>query len=1293
MTSSKAGKRDTHRASNFHRTLLSLALACCFTFCFLALPQLFAQTGGEGGIQGSVLDSTGAAIPKATVTATNTATGVKTTRTASSDGLYTISPIIPGVYTVEATATGFSGFIQKNLAVDALKLTGLNVTLTIGTATQEVTVTDAPPALETTNATLGTVMENKTYSNLPLQMSGQQRDPTAFATLAPGTSTGSRAPVIGGTGNYLAAVYIDGIPVTTINQQGDNRVVSNSLPVESIDQFQVVTSSPDAEYQGAGLINFSLKSGGSQYHGTLATYVRARAFDAWSYASKDAMCPNAAGVTVQCAKPDEHQSEYVASGGGPIPFMRKHGFFYFSYDKYHGRAGINPNYLTIPTALMRQGNFSELSVPIYDPTTNGNCVTVGAVATGTANVCRSQFSGNIIPTDEQSPIALKMQAALPTNYDNTGLVNNFFGGVPSGYDNWEIAGRADFDLTPKQRLSYVIAYGVRKNVPFTVGTNSPSSFPGVVLPLPYTAGGYATITPVVMDIEHAWQISDHITNQLKFGFNRFGQPITSLTDGVAGDQATDLGITNLPAGQASTNFPGTSFATTTANATAIAPWTSNGASGATQTTIPNTFTLLDNFLITKGKHSLTIGFTSQWLEDNVAAQLGPSSILQLGFSANSTAAVVNGTVSPNAAAPTATATGTPGPSGFSYASFLLGAASQNTTLGLQAVAETGGRYHDSSPYVEDVWKVTPKLTVNIGLRWDYFPPFHEAQDRWSFLNPNLTNAITGNPGELQFAGNHGGAGVSCGCRTPVQTWWKNYGPRLGVAYAVTPTTVLRAGYALLYSIGGGVGGRGGAGTGTGQLGFNVTANSPTEILSGNPGPSFYLNNSSYFTNLGIANTGYGGPGFTYPGLPAQNAAAQTLNTGNYVNAAGKTVAAGTQSYADPYLSGRAPEFAMFNAGIQQALTKSLTLTLNYAGTQSHFLLASGSNARGLWTNQLDPKYLVALATVADSTGKNPVLGQPATPANIAIVQNALPGYAVPYGSISGLNATTTIAQTLVKFPQYSGVSDTWGNVSNISYNSLQASLAESGFHGLTYTLNYTYSHNIGDDGTFRSGYDIPSGAISNSAKTYKQNRIDRADTIVDMTHNIAMYGLWEIPYNKAGSFVERALAGGWSISSIYRFTSGTPFVPTYAGCSAPPDSGTCSLDLAPGYTKNAHLVSGGYRHFKTQYIDPAAFAAPQLFGTNLSTNYTKIGNAPRTAPYGLRNPYFWEDDVSLHRAFNLGFKHTTFVADITCINVANHATLSNPTATWDNAKSTSFGIVTGAQANPRDFQFGGHFNF
>ncbi len=1257
---------------------------------FAAARTLAAQTGGEAGIQGTIVDATGAVIPGATVTATNTATGVTTTRTASSDGLYTISPILPGVYSVSVSANGFQPVKQQNLAVDALKLTGLNITLQVGNQNMEITISAAPPALETTNATLGAVMENQTYSNLPLQQSGQQRDPTAFAVLVPGVVSGARAPIIGGTGNYLAAVYIDGIPVTTINQQGDNRVVSNALPVESIDQFQVITSSPDAEYQGAGLINFSLKSGGNQYHGSLATYVRARAFDAWSYASKDAMCPNAAGVSVQCAKPDEHQSEYVASGGGPIPLSRKRGFFYVTYDKYHGRAGINPNFLTIPTLKMRSGDFSELNVPIYDPTTDAACtnVTVNKVTTP---YCRSQFAGNVIPTSKISSISQKMQAALPTTYANTNLVNNYFGGVASGYDNWEVAGRADFDLTAKQRLSYVIAYGVRRNVPFTVGTNATAA--GVVLPLPYTAGGIATITPVITDIEHAWQISDHITNQLKFAFNRFGQPITSLTDGVSPYRAAaDFGITGLPAGQAQTEFPGVSFAATTANPSAINTWTSNGASGATQTTVPNTYTLLDNFLVTKGKHSFTIGFTTQWLQDNVAAQLGPSSILQLPFSANSTAAIVSGAVSPNAALPAAaTASGVAASgSGFSYASFLLGAVGQNTTLSEQAVSETGGRYHDISPYAEDVWKVTPKLTVNIGLRWDYFPPFHEVQDRWSFLNPNLTNTITGTPGMLQFAGNHGGTGVSCNCRTPVQTWWKNYGPRASVAYSVSPTTVIRAGYALVYSIGGGVGGRGGAGTGTGQTGFNITASSPTEITNvsaGAPGPSFYLN-----PNLNPAYTQYGGPGFILPALPQQNAAAQTLLTGFY----GSTGGGGSPGYADPYLSGRAPEFNMFNGGIQQALTKDITLTLNYAGTQSHFLLAGGANPRGYWANQLDPKYLVALGGVADSTGKLPVLTQLATPANIAIVRNALPTYKLPYDAISTPTTKATVAQTLLAFPQYTAVSDTWGqNVGNISYNSLQASLTQRASHGLSYTFNYTWSRNIGDDGTFRAGYDLPSGSVSGTSAAYKQNRIDRGLTTTDMTHNISAFGVWEIPGARSSGRFVRGLTTGFQISTIYQFTSGTPFVPTYGGCTATVNAGTCALDLNPNYTGNGHLAKG-YRAFNTQYIDPAAFSAPTTYNSALSSPLTKIGNAPRTAPYGLRNPYFWKDDVSLRRTFGLGPNRFKLVAEVDALNVANHATLSNPTTAW-GAPGTSagkaFGVITGAMANPRDFQFAAHLNF
>ncbi|WP_229741010.1 carboxypeptidase regulatory-like domain-containing protein [Silvibacterium dinghuense] len=1259
-------------------------------FGFLMLLFLFgqlsskvsAQTGGEAGIQGTITDKTGAVVPNASVTAVNQATHVTTTHSATGDGLYTISPVIPGIYTVVVTAPGFQQFRQENLSVDALKLTGLNVTLQVGNETTEVRVTAAPPPLETTNATLGGVLENHTYENLPLQMSGQQRDPTAFATLLPGTVSGTRAPVIGGTGNYLAAVYVDGIPLTTINQQGDNRVVSNAIPVEAIDQFQVVTSTPAAEYSGAGLINFTLHSGASQYHGVVASFFRNTAFDTWGFTPPGLTVTNSAGETVPAAKPAEHQNEFVASGGGPIPFMRKRGFFYVTYDKYHGRSGVNPNALTVPTTLMREGNFSELSDKIYDPTSTTACT-----AANNGTLCRNQFSGNVIPTDYLSPVALKMEQYLPATV-NDQLVNNTIAGVPSGYDNWEIASRFDFDLSPKQRLSYVWTYGVRKNVPFTVGNS------GYVLPMPYTQGGYATIIPLMTDVEDNWLISNSMSNQLKVAFNRFSQPVESLTDGVSPYRATaDLGITNLPTGQAADEFPGITFGTNTPNPTAEAQWTSAGASGATQTTVPNTYTLLDNFLLVKGKHSLTIGAQLQWLQDNVASQLGPSGIYTAAVNANSTANFVGSTLS----------TGT---SGFSYASFLLGAM-PSSGIAIQAVSETGGRYHDFSPYVQDDWKVTPKLTLNLGLRWDYLTPFHEVEDRWSFLNPDLTNTATGNKGMLQFAGNRG-AGVSCQCTTPVQTYMKNFGPRIGFAYQVTPRTVIRGGYGLVYSLGGGVGGRSGAGNGTGATGFNVTATTPAEVTSGaSAGPSYYLNNSTYFQGAGLANMAYGGPSYTLPTTPAINAAAQTTNTGNYLNSAGSWVTASSIAYADPYLSGRAPEFNLFNFGIQQALNDNIVLTMNYAGTSSHFLAPSAATARGQWSNQINPAYILTLGGVADSTGKTPLLGALATPANVAILQQAIPSFQLPYASISGTSSRASIAQLLVAFPQYSGVTDTWGsNVANLSYNSMQVSLSQRPWHGLSYTVNYTWSKNMGDDGTFRSSFNLPAGVVD-GGKSYKMDRIDRSLTVVDTPQAAAAFGVWQMPFGKAGltgsNAITRSLFKGWQISSIYTYASGVPLAITYGGCTAPL-SGTCEPDYAPNFGGKVR-INGAYgshatnKNFTKQYINPAAFVAPSTYapttsGATFASPINRIGNAARTAPYGLRNPNHWNDDVSLRRTFPI-HEQINFVFEVDSLNVANHPTFSGVNTAWGPSGTSaysSFGEVTGASGN-RDFQFAGHVNF
>ena len=919
--------------------------------------------------------------------------------------------------------------------------------MTVGETSETVEVTTAPPVLDTSTATLGLTIENQTYSNLPLQMNNAQRDPTAFATLAPGTQGGTRLPVIGGTGNYLGQLYLEGMPAETISQQGDNRLVGLGVSVEAVDQFQVVTSTPPAEYMGAGAENFTMKSGGLQPHGQVSDFVRNTIFDAWSFTAKALTVKNAAGQTVPAPKPIEHQNELSASFGWKIPFTKNRGFFFVAYDRFHSRKGANPQLYTIPTTLMRTGDFTELGSAafLYDPTTT-TCSSTGSTCT------RKPFQGlkngvptnNVIPSSYLSPITQKMQSFLPAP-TSAGTANNYLGGYPSGFDNWVLDYRVDFDLSQKQRISAFGAMGTEQYL-----NNYASPF----IPPPYIGGDLAVVYPKNYGVEDTYTIRPNLINQVKYGFTRFFQNIHDATQGVTEWAAPTMGITNLPAGQAGEEFPGASFGTTAAFGTAQQTWTGNGNSVSTQLTTPNNYALVDNLQWLKGKHSFTFGISVQWQQINNANPATFTGVLDLAYNANDTA---NFAANSNVLT-TGTATA---PSGYSFASYLLGAVGGNPSIGLQPVSELGGRYRPIAPYVEDSYKVTQKLTLDLGLRWDYLPPYHEVNNHWTFLNTNLTNPLTGTLGELQFAGNYGGAGVSCGCRTPVHTYWKNWGPRIGLAFQPDDKTVFRIGFGEVFTAAGGVGGRGGAFNGTGQTGFNVPAIGPGEVTTGSgANPSFYLNNGAQFTALGIANTDLFGKGFAYPAIPTPNAAAQTLNTGFYLNSAGKFITASGVSFADPYLSGRAPEFNFYNAGIHRAITKDMTIAVNYVGNQSHFIINSGTtgaNARGYWANQLNPAYFAALAGVLDSGGTKPILTAAATPANAAIVLSKTGVTIPPFFQAAAVNSTTaTVAQGLVAYPQYSGVSDTWGNVGNFSYNSLQITLLQRFAHGLSFNVNYTY---------------------------------------------------------------------------------------------------------------------------------------------------------------------------------------------------------------------------------------------
>lgn len=1311
--------------------------------CLISL-NMRAQTAGEGTIAGTVKDSTGAVVPGATVTATNVATNVTVVRTTTSAGVYTIAPVLPGTYSVQVEAKGFKTLKQDNLVVNALGTANLDPVLSIGATTDMVTVTDAPPVLDTDNAVLGTVIENTTYSNLPLLMSTvtfAQRDPTAFASLTTGTqaSTSSlRAAIVGGLGNNLQQIYLDGVPAETINQQADTRLVGLDVSVDAIDQFQVVTSIPPVEYSGAGALNFTMKSGGLLYHGQVSDYVRNTIFDSWSFVNK--WVPKLGSTVAQCIastnrslcqnKPFEHQNEFSASIGGKVPFTHNKLFFFVAYDLYHGNGpgSGSPAFLTAPTTLMRTGDFTELNggvgsggltgtgannpAIIFDPRSN-SCV---------GNVCTRQpfqamkggiLTNNVIPTGDISPISQAMQSFMPAPSDPTTITNNYIGTRVAGNDNHLTDYRVDYDLSAKHRISTIGAIGVNHFL---------NNYGAPFFPLPYVGGDLASVYPKQFNVEDAYTFGPHVVNQFKYGYTRFYMDIHDATDGIKQYQADTLGITNLPspAGQATTDFPTVTFGATTGISPAMTNW-KQGAAAATTITSPATFVLVDNLSWLKGRHSMTFGASFEFLQTKNATPKGPTGLLTLPYNPISTAGFA-ANANTLATSQSATAGG-----GYSYASFLIGAVGGSPTVSLSPlVQQVDSRYKTLAPYVEDTWKVNSKLTIDMGLRWDYMQPYHELKNHYTFMNPTLTNPSTGTPGALQFAGD-GPAPTFCNCKTPVQTDWKAFGPRVGITYSINNQTVIRVGAAIVYSFGGGTGGgrtAGGGAIGQGQsLGYSTVATATTpEVTTGaGAAPAFYLNPQTAYLGAAASSA----LGLTYPATPSASTLASeaNLNAGNYLNAAGNVVTASSLAYEDPIVSGTPPEFTLYNLGFERSLTRDMTLAVNYVGNEAHhvFEVGGGGNPRGYWVNQLNPAYLLALGGITDSTGTKPVLTAPATSANIAKARSAS-GLALPMpGGDSGFfvtaanakpsTASLTLAQALVAFPQYSGITDGWGsNVQNFSYNSLQITLTQRTSHGLTFNVNYTWSKNLGDDGTFRSGFDLPAGIVDASTQSYKQDRIDRGLTTISQPNVFNAFGVYQMPIGRRGhlggeNMITRALLGGWSVSGIYQFASGAPLAVTSTHCTnTPPNAGQCMPSLAASATTGR--INGGYgsgpngRTYsnlvnKVQYIDPNAFAKPADLSAISSTPQFKFGNAPRTAPLGLRAQGVNNVNGSLKRSFKL-WHETSLAVEADVSNVFNRTQFSAPNVAWSTTAATAgnaFGTIAGIANLPRSWQFAGHINF
>jgi len=1166
-----------------------MKVKCFFLAALLGLATAIAQVGGTGTIQGTVTDPSGAVVTGASVTATNVATGAETARKTSEAGVFVL-PLLPaGEYTVTVKATGFQNLTQPHVIVDALANVAVNPKLQIGAATQTITVSEQPTTLKTDDAVLGSSVENQVYDALPLAMNaaGSPRDPSAFAGLAIGVdnySTQAAGPSTGsfnGGQTYQNEVYIEGLPLTSAGTEADTRNLAFGVSVEAVEQFQVETAGAKAMYEGQGVENYVLKSGTNQFHGGVYEYFRNTDFDARGFFA--------------AVLPADHQNEFGVSIGGPI---RKNRLFFFgNYDGYRFVSATNPvGYQSIPTTAERTGDFSAFPQVIYDPTS----------ATGTA--ARTPFPNNVIPTNRISKAAQSFQSYLPPP-TNGNITNNYLAILPSTVDNDSTTDKLDYNLSDKHRIFALFSTG-KYDWP-TVGSLTPVSTS--TLPTPYTDGRSVIEYATLAQIHDSYIISPTLVNQASISLSRLWIPLTDPT--ANGGYPGKAGLTGLPAGFASTAFPDISFSGNNA------PVSWDGTNAHVYNEAQNTVDAQDNLLWIKGKHNLTFGFQWQTLQDNETFALDAA----FSFSNNETAQFVNGALS--------------GTTGLSYASYLLGMVDSSTNT-QDSVAETGGRYKTYAFYVQDDFKVSQRLTLNLGLRWDIWSPFTEVVNRMSFINPNLANPVAGGiPGALQFAGS---GTDSCHCSTPVQQHNVNPGPRLGVAYRVGDKTVIRASYSIFYAHAGGVGGRTNGRQGLSQVGFNGT-NAQSSVATGQP---------AYIWDNGV-------PGITNPppyinpsyGIGYITAAAALAAGAPW---AGPSTAIG-MTYGDPSFGGKAPYYENWSFNIQRSLTQNLMLSVAYSGSAGHWL--PGAAVAGPMTNQIPVKYLPLQGTLSSTLNAT----------SLTTVQAMFPSFNTPFPNFTG-----TVAQALKPFPQYGGISDPWLDVGNSTYNALQISLSQRLSHGLTLMVNYAYSKELDD-----------LVGVRDPTKDF----LEKGPGTIDHPTVVSATFLYQLPLGaghklNSGSRALSAVISHWQFSGIFTYAGGAPLTIT-GTCTG---GGIIDASCYPNYNTSfsgsvwQNGTPGTGNITTTAYLNKAAFVDAPVY---------TAGDIARSAPLGLFAPHNADVDISVRREFVFHEKiRLAFQAD--AFNVNNAVHFAAPGLGIDSA---TFGIFTSMANQPRKLQFSARLSF
>jgi hypothetical protein len=1116
---------------------MRLRIAGLYLICALAA---FAQ-GDRGTITGTVTDPTGAVVPNANIQVTNSDTSSEYKIATTSTGNYTLANLPAGSYVLTVDAPGFKKFERPGLVVQVAETIRVDAVLQVGAATDTVTVTTEAPLLKTESGEISHQVDFSDADLLPLFTTngtggssglGNIRDPLTVLNILPGAQQTTDSILrINGLPSSSQTIMVEGMDATNGLWRQVNQ--STQQGADAVQEVSVQTSNFAAEYGGAGggYLNFTMKSGTNQYHGSAYDYFVNSALNAGLPFSANCNQENncATNPNSGLIKNVVKRNDYGVTLGGPVKIPKLYNgkdktFFFFNFEQFRQSTVTNTGVATMPTTAYQSGNFSAAEAPylaflnsdgaipgmIYDPNTRH---TVNGVPV------ESPFPSNSIPVSRMDPVALYLQSFFPTpNISGGGLINNY--AIPA-YPNFQ------HTTIPSIKIDQILSSKMKLSGYFSLTeTNSPNS-----------NGFSELLAPVAPNADRSYtyriNFDDTISPTLLFHFGAgllyYNHPVftpPSDFDAQAAKVAA-AGYGGAPGGYNFAAFPANTYMPSFAGLTNTINL-SGGLALGTGFFAPSPGPAgFDESDVKDIKPTANTSMT--WVHGNHTFKIGADMVLE-GFPQQSSIRAYGEYTFSGQQTENPAEYGVGGitfPSGFAYASYLLG---QVSSVETSAINDSRLGNHTWGAFIQDSWKVSRKLTLELGLRWDYATLLMEEHGRMSDADFQGVNTSLASP---EYPGGRAGDivyGATNGSMPLSNAYPFSLGPHLGVAYQITPKTVFRAGGSIAYS----------SSPDNAYLSYSVanfyTVASPGQFL-----PASQLANGTPLT------------GALTPTFPEYNQYPfPTSSNGTACGLAAKQACIPPQ---EPFItieksSGRLPRIFQWSIGFQQELAPNLMVDAAYVGNRGAWFTAPLEDDQAF--NGLTQNILSNLATegpggkglygaTQNMSFTNPsdytLLSDPiSSPAVIA----RFPGLANPSNVYPGFPTSESLAQALRPYPQWFGVppflgppmGDTW-------YDSLQVKVTKRYSHGLTAQVAYTWSKSLTNTANSNTSYLTPNDPVLNdpfNLPTDKQlSGFDQPQVLViSFSYTTPKWQAGDGAFAKGASW----LARDWTIGGVLKYASG-----------------------------------------------------------------------------------------------------------------------------------------------------------